>query len=348
VAAAVVSQDQIRQLALALPEVVEQDHHGRPSFRVAGRIFATLWDEAHMNVMLDEAGIRTAVEVQPAACEEFWWGKRLRAAHVDLALADEQLIRDLLADAWEQKAPKRLLADQIADAASMQSPMPARCLTLARRFQLGEDDVHAWKLSGLPEDAFDDWLTDRVARRPAGQRARDIYGADDVHDFARRAILGTLRLGTGDRLLEVGCGGGLLLRDALATGASATGLDHSEEMVSLARELAPDAEIVLGSAERLPFSDTSFTAVAMSIVFFFLPDPPAALRDAHRVLAPGGRIAIYTTSSKLRGTPAAPEPLASRSHFYDDDELVALADAAGFINIAVSDCDGGQLLTATT
>jgi len=72
------------------------------------------------------------------------------------------------------------------------------------------------------------------------RRARDTYGADDVHDFARDPILGTLRLRTGDRLLEVGCGGGLLLRDALAAGASATGLDHSEEMVSLARERAPD------------------------------------------------------------------------------------------------------------
>jgi len=42
-----VSRAEVRQLALALPEVVEQDHHGRPSFRVAGRILATLWDHEH-------------------------------------------------------------------------------------------------------------------------------------------------------------------------------------------------------------------------------------------------------------------------------------------------------------
>ena len=59
------SHDDIRRLALALPEVVEQDHHGRPSFRVDGRILATLWDETHLNVMLDEPGIRTAVQSQP-------------------------------------------------------------------------------------------------------------------------------------------------------------------------------------------------------------------------------------------------------------------------------------------
>ena len=50
-----------RRLALALPEAVEQDHHGRPSFRVGGKIFATIWDDEHVNVMLDEAEILAAV-----------------------------------------------------------------------------------------------------------------------------------------------------------------------------------------------------------------------------------------------------------------------------------------------
>jgi hypothetical protein len=105
-----VSRERVRRLALALPDTTEEDHHGRPSFRVAGRIFATLWDEAHVNVMLDEAGIRTAVEDSGDACEEVWWGRRLSAVRVRLGRVDEALIRELLADAWEQKAPKRLLA----------------------------------------------------------------------------------------------------------------------------------------------------------------------------------------------------------------------------------------------
>jgi hypothetical protein len=97
-----------RRLALALPEAVEQDHHGRPSFRVGARIFATLWDEQHMNVMLDEPGILTAVQSHPDACSEVWWGKRLAAVRVDLPSADEHLLRELLADAWERKAPAKL------------------------------------------------------------------------------------------------------------------------------------------------------------------------------------------------------------------------------------------------
>ena len=103
-----VSTDQARRLALSLPESVEQDHHGRPSFRVAGRIFATLWDEDHMNVMLDEPGIRTAVQAHPGVCTEVMWGKRLAAVRVTLAAADRELLADLLGDAWEGKAPARL------------------------------------------------------------------------------------------------------------------------------------------------------------------------------------------------------------------------------------------------
>lgn len=213
-------------------------------------------------------------------------------------------------------------------------------------FGLGHEDLRAWEESALPASAFDDWLTDRLARRPSGSRAREVYGADDVHDFARGAILDALALGPRDVLLEIGCGGGLLLRDALKSGAQAIGLDHSEEMTRLARERAPGATVVLADATRLPFEDRSFTAIAMSIVLFFLPEPVPVLTECRRVLASGGRLAIYTTGPELRGTPAAPEPIASRGHFYDDDALATLARHAGFGEVEVANDSGGQLLTA--
>jgi SAM-dependent methyltransferase len=223
---------------------------------------------------------------------------------------------------------------------------PSRYARVLREFGLGDDDLAAWNDSGLPGKAFDDWLTDRVARRPTGARAREVYGADDVHDFARQAIIDALNLGPRDRLLEIGSGGGLLLRDALTLDAAAIGLDHSDEMVDLARERAPGAELVLGNAEKLPFAGGSFTALAMSIVFMFLPDPVAVLRECHRVLASRSRVAIYTTSPEMRGTPAAPEPLASLSNFYDDETLVRIARRSGFTDATVFNDDGGQLLTA--
>jgi SAM-dependent methyltransferase len=213
-----------------------------------------------------------------------------------------------------------------------------------RAFGLGDEDRAAWEASGRGD--FDAWLLDRVARRPQGARAREVYGAEDVHDFARGAILGALALAPGDRLLEIGCGGGLLLREALETGAAATGVDHSEDMVRLAAEKAPGAHVVRASADALPFPDGAFTAVAMSVVFFFLDDPHGVLAECRRVLAPGGRLAVYTTAPELRGTPAAPEPFASHGHFHADEELVALAAGAGFAGARVVNEDGGQLLTA--
>ena len=58
-----------------------------------------------MNVMLDEPGIRTAVSDHPDVCSEVRWGKRLAAVRVALASADPALLGELLADAWEGKAP---------------------------------------------------------------------------------------------------------------------------------------------------------------------------------------------------------------------------------------------------
>ena len=214
-----------------------------------------------------------------------------------------------------------------------------------RALGLEREDLAAWEATGLPEPAFGGWVTDRVARRPEGARAGAVYGAEDAHDFARRAVLGALALSRGDRLLEIGCGGGLLLRDALAAGAAATGLDHSPEMVALARERAPGAEVLEGDALALPFAGGAFTAVAMSVVLLFLAAPGTALRECRRVLAPGGRLAAYTTAPELRGTPAAPEPLAALLHFHTDAELAALARAAGFRYVAVANDDGGQLVT---
>jgi hypothetical protein len=106
-----VSREQARELALSLPEAVEEDHHGRPSFRVAGKIFATQSDDDHMNVMLDEGGILTAVHRRPGICEGVWWGKRLAAVRVKLSGIERRTLEAFLRDAWEGKAPKRLLRD---------------------------------------------------------------------------------------------------------------------------------------------------------------------------------------------------------------------------------------------
>ena len=80
-----------------------------------------------------------------------------------------------------------------------------------------------------------DRMTDRVARRPRGRRARAVYGATDVHSFAWEPVLAALELGPQDRLLDVGCGGGVFLQRALETGCRATGVED-DELERLPRE----------------------------------------------------------------------------------------------------------------
>lgn len=207
------------------------------------------------------------------------------------------------------------------------------------------DEVAGSFLAASAPQRFGDWLTDRAARRPFGIRARRDYKDPSHHRPSFGAVLSALHLNPDDVLLEIGPGGGAFLQRALESGCRAVGVDHSPEMVRAARELNAAAigdgrlEVIEASAEALPFDVNRFTAAAMMQVFFFLPDPAAALAECARVLAPGGRLAVFTISEKARGTPAAPEPMASRSRFYTDEELVQLARDAGFALASVSHPD---------
>ena len=99
-----------RRLALSFPEVVEQDHHGFPSFRVAKKIFATVPNEETFHVMLGPDETDVAVSTAPLACAELWWGKQLAGVRVKLAAADPDLLAGLLTEAWRRKAPRKILS----------------------------------------------------------------------------------------------------------------------------------------------------------------------------------------------------------------------------------------------
>jgi hypothetical protein len=103
---------EVRKLALALPEAVEQTHWGNPSFRIRGRIFATVPDEGHVNVMLDPFDVEPIVRDDPASCEELMWGKQLVGVRVTLKQAAPAMVKSLLAAASRRKAPKRLLSER--------------------------------------------------------------------------------------------------------------------------------------------------------------------------------------------------------------------------------------------
>jgi hypothetical protein len=105
----VLTAEDVREIALSLPEATEHDHHGRPSFRVRNRIFATLWSPTALNVMAGEGRILAAVDQAPDVCSPVHWGEKLSAVQVDLRAAEPQLMEALLHAAWSGKAPRRLL-----------------------------------------------------------------------------------------------------------------------------------------------------------------------------------------------------------------------------------------------
>jgi SAM-dependent methyltransferase len=202
-------------------------------------------------------------------------------------------------------------------------------------------------LAAMAPQRMADWTTDRRARCPAGQQARATYSDPLYHRPNFLAILDALHLKPDDSLLEIGCGGGAFLKDALKSGCRAAAIDHSADMVRTASEAnragieAGRLEIHQAEAEALPFASAMFTRAVMTGVFAFIDDSARVFSEIVRVLAPGGQLVLYTVTKELRGTPAAPEPIASRLHFYEDDELLALARRAGFRKVRVNHPDFG-------
>ena len=119
-------------------------------------------------------------------------------------------------------------------------------------------------------------------------------------------VAGAARVGTGDRVLDVACGTGVLARAAAeiaGPSGAVAGLDINPGMLAVARRVAPGIAWHRGDAGSLPFTDRSFDAVVSQFGLMFFPDRPAALREMWRVLRPGGRLAVAVWAS-LDETPA--------------------------------------------
>jgi hypothetical protein len=96
---------QVRELVAGLPGTSVADHHGMESFRLAGHILATVPDDEHLRIMLDEPAILAVVAEHPHECTPLYWGRRLSCVVVTLSLADVELVADLIDDAWWRRAP---------------------------------------------------------------------------------------------------------------------------------------------------------------------------------------------------------------------------------------------------
>ncbi|HPR53086.1 MAG TPA: methyltransferase domain-containing protein [Deltaproteobacteria bacterium] len=136
------------------------------------------------------------------------------------------------------------------------------------------------------------------------------------HDLVvrRSAVLQALNLRSGERVLEVGCGGGSYAYEAaqfVGPDGSVSATDISDAQVAAAREYCADLPCVdckLADLVNLPYEDGSFDVVFASQVLEYVPCLDEALMEIHRVLRPGGRMVILATNwSSLVWYSAEPE-----------------------------------------
>ena len=103
--------EQIRRIALSLPEVAEQPHFDKSSFRVRGKIFLTVppGDE-YIHVFLPEQPCDVALALEPAFIEKLSWGGKVVGLRIAMAKAKPAVVKRLVEQAWASKAPKALAA----------------------------------------------------------------------------------------------------------------------------------------------------------------------------------------------------------------------------------------------
>ncbi len=155
------------------------------------------------------------------------------------------------------------------------------------------------------------------APAPGPRRVREAYNAKHAESMLRdsdrfyRTM--AIKIGAGVRperrgaaqIVDVGCGGGYLLREISRLGSSlfraSHGLEISDTAIHEARRQSPVSRFVLGQGERLPYGDRSFDAVACLGNLEHFMDPAAGARELSRVCRPDGNVWVLLPNSFYSG-----------------------------------------------
>jgi ubiquinone/menaquinone biosynthesis C-methylase UbiE len=196
---------------------------------------------------------------------------------------------------------------------------------------------------GSEEDTVSD--TDRGQVSASAAEVYDGFFVPALFEQWTDVVLDAADVRSGHRVLDVGCGTGVLARAALGrVGASGhvAGLDPNDGMLAVARRAEPRIEWQTGRAEQMPFADHSFDCTVSQFALMFFTDPEAGLREVRRVTRPNGRVAIAVWDQldnnrsyarlaalieELLG-PEAADAIRVPYHMGDPDTLRGLARAA--------------------
>ncbi len=161
--------------------------------------------------------------------------------------------------------------------------------------------VGCLRLGGSRPAALVGVAAEEEASRRHFDRWRAAYSRSLLLASLQQSALEELDLGRHDRVLDVACGAGKLVRAVAPQVERAVGADLSPGMIEEARrrtdretaeEVRGRIDFVVASSDRLPFGEGEFTAVVTTTALHHFPDPAASVREMVRVLAPRGRIVI--------------------------------------------------------
>lgn len=160
------------------------------------------------------------------------------------------------------------------------------------------------------------------------------------------------QIGPEDRVLDVGCGTGVLARAAserVATESQVSGVDRNEGMLAVARRIRPTIDWRQEDAVEMSFRDASFDVVASQFALMYFADRAAALREMRRVLKPDGRVTVavwgpferatgyvlLTDIAQRRCGQTAADVLTAPFALGQEGQLLGLFQAAGFAHVHV-------------
>jgi ubiquinone/menaquinone biosynthesis C-methylase UbiE len=131
-----------------------------------------------------------------------------------------------------------------------------------------------------------------------------------------------------DIILEIGCGGGSLLKRLETYNATVIGLDSSEEAVRIAKARVNHCEVILGDGRRMDFADASFDKLAIQHLIEHFSDGHVVLKEWNRVLRNNGILVIVTPNIYYPDKSLFYDE--SHVHLYSMKELRHLTEMAGF------------------